>query len=34
MGKAYRPEDLAKRTFRMSIAGVGMFIAVVLLFIL
>jgi hypothetical protein len=34
MGKAYQPEELARRTFYVSIAGVGGFIAVVFLFIL
>jgi len=34
MAKAYSDEDLARRTFYISIAGVGAFIAVVFLFIL
>jgi hypothetical protein len=34
MGKAYPPEDLAFRTFLITMAGVGAFIAVVFLFIL
>ena len=34
MGKAYSAEDLATRTFVISIAGVLTFIAVVFLFIL
>jgi hypothetical protein len=34
MGKEYNPEDLAFRTFMISMAGVGAFIAVVFLFIL
>jgi hypothetical protein len=34
MGKAYSSEDLARRTFLISMAGVGAFIAVVFLFIL
>jgi len=34
MGKAYPADELATRTFRVSIAGVSMFIAVVFLFIL
>jgi len=34
MGKAYSDEDLATRTFLISIAGVGAFIAIVFLFIL
>lgn len=34
MGKAWPADELAKRTFYVSIAGVGMFIAVVFLFIL
>jgi len=34
MGKTYSDEDLAKRIFFISMAGVGAFIAVVFLFIL
>jgi len=34
MGKAYTPEDLAKRTYIITTIGVGIFIAVVFLFIL
>jgi hypothetical protein len=34
MAKAWPPEDLAWRTFLISMAGVGTFIAVVFLFIL
>ena len=34
MAKAYAPEDLAKRIFYISIAGVGAFIAIVFIFIL
>ena len=34
MGKAYEPDDLAWRTFVVSMAGVSAFIAVVFLFIL
>ncbi len=34
MAKAYSDEDLAKRVFYISIAGVGAFIAAVFLFIL
>jgi len=34
MGKAYDPDDLANRTFLITMAGVGAFIAVVFLFIL
>ena len=34
MGKAYEPEDLAKRTFVVSVAGIAAFIAVVFIFIL
>ena len=34
MGKAYSDEDLAARTFYVSVAGVLTFIAVVFLFIL
>lgn len=34
MAKAYSPDDLALRTFVISMAGVGAFIAVVFLFIL
>lgn len=34
MGKAYEPDVLAHRTFLVTMAGVGCFIAVVFLFIL
>ena len=34
MARAFSAEDLAKRTFVISIVGVGAFIAVVFLFIL
>jgi hypothetical protein len=34
MAKAYEPEDLAKRIFYITMAGVGAFIAVVFIFIL
>lgn len=34
MAKTYTPEDLASRTFLITMAGVGAFIAVVFLFIL
>jgi hypothetical protein len=34
MAKEYRPDDLAQRTFLITMAGVGAFIAVVFLFIL
>jgi len=34
MGKAYPADELAARTFRVSIAGVCLFIAVVFIFIL
>jgi len=34
MAKAYAPEDLAKRIFYITMAGVGTFIAVVFIFIL
>ena len=34
MAKEYNPDDLAFRTFMISMAGVGAFIAVVFLFIL
>jgi hypothetical protein len=34
MGKAYTPEDLAFRSFAVSMAGIAMFIAVVFIFIL
>lgn len=34
MAKAYPPEELAKRIFYLSMAGVGSFIAVVFIFIL
>lgn len=34
MGKAYEPDDLAMRTFLVSVAGIAAFIAVVFIFIL
>jgi hypothetical protein len=34
MAKAYSPEDLATRTFVVSIVGIGAFILAVFLFIL
>lgn len=34
MAKAYSPEDLATRTFLVSVLGIGAFIAAVFLFIL
>jgi hypothetical protein len=34
MGKAYEPEELASKTFYVSMAGVCAFIAIVFLFIL
>lgn len=34
MGKAYPADELAKRTFVVSMVGVGLFIAVVFTFIL
>jgi hypothetical protein len=34
MAKEYSPEDLALRTFLITMAGIGSFIAVVFLFIL
>jgi hypothetical protein len=34
MAKAYTPEHLARRTFVITIASVGAFIAVVFIFIL
>ena len=34
MAKAYPPEELAKRIFYLSMAGIGAFIAVVFIFIL
>jgi hypothetical protein len=34
MAKAYEPEELIKRVFYISMAGVGTFIAVVFIFIL
>ena len=34
MGKAYSAEDLALRTFVISMVGVGAFIAIVFIFIL
>lgn len=34
MAKAYEPEDLALRAFAVSMAGIGLFIAVVFIFIL
>jgi hypothetical protein len=34
MAKEYKPDDLASRTFLITMAGVGAFIAVVFIFIL
>ena len=34
MAKAYSPDELATRTFLITMAGVGSFIAVVFIFIL
>jgi hypothetical protein len=34
MGKAYSSDELARRTFLISMVGVGAFIAVVFLFVL
>ena len=34
MAKDYTPEELANRTFGITMAGVGLFIAAVFLFIL
>jgi hypothetical protein len=34
MAKAYPPDELAKRIFFISMAGIGTFIAVVFVFIL
>jgi hypothetical protein len=34
MAKAFEPDDLATRTFVISIAGIAAFIAVVFIFIL
>lgn len=34
MAKEYTPEELVTRTFRITMAGVGLFIACVFLFIL
>lgn len=34
MAKAYSPEDLATRTFVVSVLGIGAFVAAVFLFIL
>lgn len=34
MGKAYEPDQLATRTFVISIAGIAAFIGVVFIFIL
>jgi hypothetical protein len=34
MGKAYSSDELARRTFVVTMAGVGAFIAVVFIFIL
>ncbi len=34
MAKAYTPEDLAFRTFAITMAGIGLFIGVVIVFIL
>ena len=34
MAKAYTPEDLVFRTFAITMAGIGLFIGVVVVFIL
>ena len=34
MAKAYAPEDLAFRSFAISMAGIALFIAVVFIFVL
>jgi hypothetical protein len=34
MAKAYQPDDLAKRIYYISMAGIGAFIAMVVIFIL
>jgi len=34
MAKAYTPEDLIFRTFAITMTGIGLFIAVVFIFIL
>jgi len=34
MGKAYSSDELARRTFLISMAGVGAFIAVVFVFVI
>ena len=34
MGNAYSPEELARRTYLITTIGVGVFIAVVFIFIL
>jgi hypothetical protein len=34
MAKSYAPEDLAFRAFAISMAGIGLFIAVVFIFVL
>jgi hypothetical protein len=34
MGKAYSPDELARRTFVVSMVGVSAFIAIVFIFIL
>jgi len=34
MGKAYSSDELARRTFLVTMAGVGAFIAIVFIFIL
>jgi hypothetical protein len=34
MAKHYEPEELATRAFFISIAGIGLFIAVVIVFVL
>ena len=34
MAKAYTPDDLAKRIFYISTVGIGIFIAIVFIFIL
>ena len=34
MAKSYSPEDLAFRTFGITMAGIGLFIAAVFIFVL
>lgn len=34
MAKAYSPDELATRTFLITVAGIGVFIAAVFLFVL